>query len=60
MADDRTKTGSRDRELISVSEPSEVCDWCESLGCTDAELRAAVNAVGNGVDRVRDHLQSKR
>ena len=60
MADDRTKTGSRDRELISVSEPSEVCDWCESLGCTDAELRAAVNAVCNGVDRVRDHLQSNK
>ena len=60
MADDRTKTGSRDRELISVTEPDEFCDWCECLACTDAELRAAVNAVGNGVDRVRDHLESKR
>ena len=60
MADGKTNTGSPDRDRIGLSEVDEVRDWCESLGCTDAELRAALTAVGNIPDRVREYLRSKK
>jgi hypothetical protein len=58
MPDDTSKTGS-DRKLISLEQDYEVRDWAKSLGCTEDELRAAVKAVGNSADRVREHLQKK-
>lgn len=51
-----TRGTSMDRKLISLSEPYEVRDWCKSLGCTEAELRAAVAAVGHSAAKVRAHL----
>ena len=42
MADDPKKTGL-DRKLIALEEPHEVRSWTQSLKCTEAELRAAVN-----------------
>ena len=56
MADDPKKTG-HDRKLISLDEPHEVRSWCESLGCTEAQLREAVHAAGSGAAAVRDYLQ---
>lgn len=59
MSDDKTKSGGQDRKRISLSEDYEVRDWSKSLGVTEEELRAAVEAVGNDADAVREHL-SKR
>lgn len=50
---------SMDRKLIALSEPYEVRDWSASLGCTEAELKAAVKAVGNSADKVRAHLKKR-
>ena len=50
---------SMDRKLIALSQPYEVRDWCKSLGCTEAELRAAVAAVGNSAEKVRAHLGAR-
>ncbi len=58
MADDRKSVGSPDRDRISLSEDYEVRDWSESLGVSEAKLREAVAAVGNGADKVRDYLKS--
>jgi len=58
MSDDTTKTG-QDRKLISLTEDYEVRDWCKSLGCTPEQLTAAVKAVGNSADAVRQHLAQK-
>ncbi|WP_213957484.1 DUF3606 domain-containing protein [Variovorax sp. dw_954] len=58
MSDDTTKTG-QDRKLISLKEDYELRDWCKSLGCTPEQLRAAVKAVGNSADAVRQHLAQK-
>ncbi len=55
MPDDKSKTG-QDRQRISLSEDHEVRSWTESLGVTEAQLRAAVKAVGNQADDVRRHL----
>jgi hypothetical protein len=56
MSDDRSKTG-QDRKLISLSEEYEVRDWCKSLNTTPEKLAAAVKAVGNSADKVREYLK---
>jgi hypothetical protein len=58
MADDPKKTGL-DRKLISLTEEHEVRSWTESLGCTEEQLRAAVKAVGNSAEKVREYLGKK-
>ena len=51
---------SMDGKLIALSEPYEVRDWCKSLGCTEAQLRAAVSAVGNSAAKVRAYLGDRK
>lgn len=58
MSDDKQQTG-QDRKLISLKEDYERRDWALSLGCTEDELRAAVAAVGNSAEKVREHLRNK-
>lgn len=58
MTDDSKKT-ALDRKLISLEEDYEVRDWSKSLECTPGELRAAVKAVGNSAEKVREHLAKK-
>ena len=56
MADDKTQTGSPDRDRINMSEDYEVQYWTKALGVSADELRAAVNAVGSTSEAVRRHL----
>ena len=44
------------RKLISLNEDYEVRDWCKSLNTTPEKLKAAVKAVGNSADKVREYL----
>jgi hypothetical protein len=57
---DNTKHTGLDRKLIALDEDYEVRDWTKSLGCTEEELRAAVKAVGNSAEKVRDFLSKKK
>ncbi|MDO9443530.1 MAG: DUF3606 domain-containing protein [Beijerinckiaceae bacterium] len=57
MADDKTHVGSPDRDRISLSEDYEVRDWMQSLGVSEAEVREAVDAVGNSAEAVRAYLK---
>jgi len=57
MADDPTKTG-HDRKLIALGEEHEVRSWMQALQCTEAQLRQAVQAVGNSAGRVREYLRT--
>jgi hypothetical protein len=59
MSDD-TKQTAQDRKRISLEEDYEVRDWTKSLGCTEAQLREAVKAVGNSADKVREYLAKKK
>ena len=59
MSDDPSKTGL-DRKLISLEEVHEMRSWTQSLRCTEAELRAAVKAVGNSAEAVREHLAGRK
>lgn len=56
MSDDKSKTGSPDRDRINLSEDYEIQYWTRELGVSERELRAAVDAVGNTSGAVRDHL----
>jgi Protein of unknown function (DUF3606) len=59
MANEETRTGSPDRDSISLGDQYEVREWMMSLGCTEVELRAVVQAIGNDVDKVRAYFNSK-
>lgn len=56
MPDDKTKRRPQDAARINIHEPYEVNWWCHELGVTEAQLRAAVAAVGVSADAVRRHL----
>lgn len=56
MADDPSKRGTPDNDLISMSQEHEVRYWCNKWGITKQQLQAAVNAVGNSVRKVKAHL----
>jgi hypothetical protein len=56
--DDKLKKGL-DRTFIGFGKEYEVRFWCNSLGCTQNALRAAVRAVGNSADAVRTYLKKK-
>ena len=56
MTDDKTNTGSPDRQRISLSEDYEVRDWAQRFGVTEKALRDAVARVGNDTDAVRREL----
>ena len=57
MADDTSKSGGQDRQRINVNQDYGLRDWSKSLGCTPEELKAAVAAVGDRADAVREHLR---
>jgi hypothetical protein len=57
MADNKTDTGSPDRDRINMSEDYEVRDWTTSLGVTRERLQEAVDAVGTSSDKVREYLR---
>jgi hypothetical protein len=59
MPDDKAETGS-DRRFISLEQTDEVHDWMTSLGCSEEQLREAVNAVGNSADAVSQYFAAKR
>jgi len=59
MAIDGSNIGSPDRDTISLGDQYEVREWAMSLGCTEVELRAVVQAIGNNVEKVRAYFHSK-
>lgn len=46
MSDDLQTHGSAHRMKVNVDEDGEVRWWCKEFGCTESELKAAVDAVG--------------
>jgi hypothetical protein len=56
MPDNMDDRGPRDRARISLGEEHEVRYWMQALGVTKEQLAAAVQAVGQSADRVREHL----
>ena len=59
MADDLKKRGPADAMRVNVNEKWEVEHWTKKFGCTEAQLRAAVKAVGVMAADVEKHLKKK-
>jgi hypothetical protein len=59
MADDTTIRNRTDRARINVSQEHEVRYWAKQLGCSPDELRAAVEAAGTSVDKVREYVNQR-
>lgn len=59
MSDDKSNRGLVDRDRISLNEDYEVRYWSEALGVTKDQFSAAVKAVGNSADKVREHLKKR-
>jgi hypothetical protein len=57
MVDDLQNRGPADRSRVNIHEPWEVRWWCREFGCTESQLRAAVQAVGVSADAVRRRLK---
>jgi hypothetical protein len=56
MSDYTTATG-HDDTTVEIAAPNEVRYWCDALGCTEAQLRESVQAVGSSPARVREFLR---
>jgi len=57
MSDNKNIKRPLDNKRIDINDPQEVRNWCKSLGCTESELKKAVNAVGTSAAKVREHLE---
>lgn len=56
MSDNKSKTGTPDNDLVSLTQAYEVSNWCKRWKCTEVELRAAVKKVGNSVKALDRHF----
>ncbi|WP_085706881.1 DUF3606 domain-containing protein [Pseudomonas sp. B35(2017)] len=56
MSDNKHITHPEDAKRIDVNDPFEVRNWTSALGCTEAQLKQAVAAVGTYASKVREYL----
>jgi hypothetical protein len=57
MSDYTTATG-HDTTKVQVADGNQLRYWCQSLGCTEAQLRESVQAVGDSPVNVRAFLKT--
>ena len=57
MADDKTKIGTPDNDLISIKQDYERRDWAEKFGVSETQLVQAVQAVGHSAKKVQAWLK---
>lgn len=56
MSDDLKIRSPQDPLFVNVNQPWEVQSWCHKFKCTEAQLRAAVRAVGTSAAKVGAYL----
>lgn len=59
MPDNLNDRGPQDRSRIGLGEQWELDYWTMEFGCSENELRKAVDEVGNSADEVREYLSSR-
>ena len=50
---------SDSHDTISLRSVDDTARWCEVLGCSEAQLHAALSVVGSSAERVREHLAAR-
>lgn len=56
MSDNTQSPGGQDRKRVNVNEDYELRDWSKKFGVTPGEIRAAVRAVGDLAENVKEYL----
>lgn len=56
MPDNKKITRPLDSKRIDIHDAAEVRNWCKSLGCTEQQLKSAVNKVGTSSSAVKQIL----
>jgi hypothetical protein len=56
MANAASTLESPEVERISLRDEDDVQKWTRSLDCSEVELRAVVQAIGNDASKVRAYL----
>jgi hypothetical protein len=51
---------ARDDVRVNIYDVENVMDWCAKFGCTTAQLRDAVTAVGTSAAALREYISSGR
>lgn len=59
VSDEKPERRPADPDRIDLEEPGEVRYWCSRLECSEAQLRAAVRAVGAKAADVRFFLKRR-
>ena len=52
----QTKDQAADRLKINVRDAWELRWWCQQFGCTETQLKAAIDAIGAIAGNVRKYL----
>jgi hypothetical protein len=60
MSDDKTKSGSPDRDRISTSEDYEVRYWADKFGVSHEELKNAVKESGSNSPKIVEEYLKNR
>jgi hypothetical protein len=60
MPDNKEKTRPQDAKRINVHEEYELRDWSKKFGCTQEELKQAVEKAGTSAEKVEEYLKKKR
>jgi len=58
MADDKTKTDSRDRSKVAGGEDYEVAYLSEKAGITPAQARELIKRYGNNREKLMEHAKN--
>jgi hypothetical protein len=56
---DTPDRGPEDGKRVNVNQPHEIAYWTKRFGCSEAQLRAAVKAVGVMVSDVERELKRR-
>lgn len=57
MTDVRQDPGLPDQERIDPADEHQLREWMQALGVGEAELREAIDAVGNSAYKIREYLK---
>ena len=60
MADQPDPAKPMDPGRVELTDPMDIDYWCREFGCTEAQIRDAVAAVGSHVTAVREELRRQR
>lgn len=60
MADDESHQGPPAASQIDIQELDQLAYWAKRFGCTPAQLREAVDAVGTMIKDVEQYLKHEK